>query len=60
MVDMDVGWWGSGGFAGLQGGEFWMALEPCIPAGDERLALALSGEDAMQVAAGDSQLLGCE
>lgn len=35
----------------LDGAEFWVGLEPCPPAGEQGLALALAGEDTMQVSA---------
>lgn len=45
--------------ARLEGGELRIASEPGIPAGDERWGLALTSEDAVEVAACDAKLRGC-
>lgn len=44
----------------LETGELGVLLEPLFPAGDEGMALAFSGEDAMEMAAMDSEVLGGE
>lgn len=41
--------------AGLEIGELGVALEPGVPTGHQRRTLPLADEDAVQVAAGDSQ-----
>jgi hypothetical protein len=45
------------GLAVLEAGELGMLLEPLLPAGEQGVAGALSGEDAVQVAAMDSEVL---
>jgi hypothetical protein len=42
----------------LEACEFRVLGEPDIPAGEERLALALANEDAVEVAAGNTQFPG--
>lgn len=44
----------------LETGEFRVLGEPGIPPGDERLALALADQDAVEVAAGDPEIRGGE
>ena len=46
------------GLMALKFGELRMALEPGIPPGEQRRALAFSGEDAVEVAAMDAEFVG--
>lgn len=46
------------GLAALEAGELGVGLEPLLPAGGEGNALALSGEDAVEVAAMHGQITG--
>ena len=49
------------GSAGLlEAGEFGVRGEPGVPAADEGVALALAGEDTVEVPAGDAEFLGGE
>lgn len=44
----------------LEIGELRVTLKPCVPAGDERGALALSCQDAVKVATMDAEFLGSD
>jgi hypothetical protein len=44
--------------AGLDRMKLGVAFEPGVPAGEQRGALALTGEHAMEMAAGNTQVLG--